>query len=92
MNRPPGAAIVGTRVPHPQRDRRPSVPDHADGLLPRPKWNSFDLGGEDIRVALRRADFAEAYADGVRAMIGDQVASGIDVPTDGPSGTTATRG
>ena len=32
---------------------------------------------------MRRADFAEAYTDGVRAMIGDQVASGIDVPTDG---------
>ena len=64
--------IVGRRFPTTQT-----------GSYPRPKWNSFDLGGEDIRVALRRADFAEAYADGVRAMIGDQVASGIDVPTDG---------
>ncbi len=60
--------IVGRRFPTTQT-----------GSYPRPKWNSFDLGGEDIRVALRRADFAEAYADGVRAMIGDQVASGIDV-------------
>ena len=34
-------------------------------------------------MALRRADFAEAYTDGVRAMIGDQVDAGIDVPTDG---------
>lgn len=53
------------------------------GSYPRPRWNGFDLGGEDIRVALRRADFAEAYSDGVRAMIGDQVEAGIDVPTDG---------
>ena len=58
-------------------------PTTQTGSYPRPRWNSFDLGGEDIRVALRRADFAEAYADGVRAMIGDQVAAGIDVPTDG---------
>jgi 5-methyltetrahydropteroyltriglutamate--homocysteine methyltransferase len=64
--------IVGRRFPTTQT-----------GSYPRPKWNSFDLGGEDIRVALRRADFAEAFTDGVRAMIGDQVASGIDVPTDG---------
>jgi methionine synthase II (cobalamin-independent) len=53
------------------------------GSYPRPRWNGFDLGGEDIRVALRRADFAEAFSDGVRAMIGDQVDAGIDVPTDG---------
>jgi len=58
-------------------------PTTQTGSYPRPRWNAFDLGGEDIRVALRRADFAEAYADGVRAMIGDQVTSGIDVPTDG---------
>jgi methionine synthase II (cobalamin-independent) len=53
------------------------------GSYPRPRLNGFDLGGEDIRVALRRADFAEAFSDGVRAMIGDQVDAGIDVPTDG---------
>lgn len=53
------------------------------GSYPRPRWNGFDLGGEDIRVALRQADFAEAFSDGVRAMIGDQVDAGIDIPTDG---------
>jgi methionine synthase II (cobalamin-independent) len=53
------------------------------GSYPRPKWNGFDLGGEDIRAALRRADFGEAFTDGVRAMIGDQVDAGIDIPTDG---------
>jgi methionine synthase II (cobalamin-independent) len=53
------------------------------GSYPRPHWNSFDLGGDDIRVALRRADFAEAFTDGVRAMIGDQVDAGVDLPTDG---------
>jgi methionine synthase II (cobalamin-independent) len=53
------------------------------GSYPRPRWNGFDLGGTDIRVALRQADFAEAFSDGVRAMIGDQVDAGIDVPTDG---------
>lgn len=58
-------------------------PTTAVGSYPRPKWNTFDLGGEDIRVAMRRGDFAEAYSDGVRAMIGDQVDAGIDLPTDG---------
>ena len=58
-------------------------PTTQTGSYPRPRWNGFDLGGEDIRVALRRADFAEAYTDGVRAMIGDQVGVGLDVPTDG---------
>lgn len=53
------------------------------GSYPRPRWNGFDLGATDIRVALRQADFAEAFSDGVRAMIGDQVDAGIDVPTDG---------
>lgn len=58
-------------------------PTTAVGSYPRPRWNTFDLGGEDIRVAMRRGDFAEAYGDGVRAMIGDQVDVGIDLPTDG---------
>ena len=62
------------------------------GSYPRPRWNGFDLGGEDIRVALRRADFAEAFSDGVRAMIGDQVDAGIDVPTDGHLWYDGTRG
>jgi methionine synthase II (cobalamin-independent) len=53
------------------------------GSHPRPRWNGFDLGGEDIRVVLRQAAFAEAFSDGVRAMIGDQVDAGIDIPTDG---------
>ena len=52
-------------------------PTTQTGSYPRPRWNGFDLGGEDIRVALRRADFAEAYTDGVRAMIGDQVGVGL---------------
>ncbi|NMO91451.1 hypothetical protein [Actinomycetospora sp. TBRC 11914] len=58
-------------------------PTTAVGSYPRPRWNTFDLGAEDIRVALRRGDFHEAYADGVRAMIGDQIDAGLDLPTDG---------
>lgn len=58
-------------------------PTTQTGSYPRPRWNSFDLGGEDIRAAMRRGDFAEAFTDGVRAMIGDQVDAGIDIPTDG---------
>lgn len=58
-------------------------PTTAVGAYPRPRWNTFDLGGEDIRVALRRGDFAEAFSDGVRAMIGDQIDAGLDLPTDG---------
>jgi methionine synthase II (cobalamin-independent) len=58
-------------------------PTTQTGSYPRPHWNSFDLGAEDIRAAMRRADFAEAFADGVRAMVGDQLLVGLDVPTDG---------
>lgn len=58
-------------------------PTTAVGSYPRPRWNTFDLGAEDIRVALRRGDFAEAFSDGVRAMIGDQIDAGLDLPTDG---------
>jgi hypothetical protein len=32
------------------------------GSYPRLRWNGFDLGAEDIRVAQRQADFAEAFA------------------------------
>lgn len=59
------------------------VPTTQVGSYPRPRWDTFDLGAEDIRVALRRGDFAEAFSDGVRAMIGDQTTAGIDLPTDG---------
>jgi methionine synthase II (cobalamin-independent) len=58
-------------------------PTTAVGSYPRPRWNTFDLAAEDIRVALRRGDFAEAFSDGVRAMIGDQLDAGLDLPTDG---------
>jgi 5-methyltetrahydropteroyltriglutamate--homocysteine methyltransferase len=53
------------------------------GSYPRPSWNTFDVRDRDFRVAMRDAQFAEAYSDGVRAMIGDQLDAGIDVPTDG---------
>ncbi len=53
------------------------------GSYPRPSWNHFDVRDRDFRVAMRDADFAESYSDGVRAMIGDQVDAGIDFPTDG---------
>jgi methionine synthase II (cobalamin-independent) len=53
------------------------------GSYPRPTWNRYDVRERDFRVAMRDADFAEAYSDGVRAMIGDQVDAGIDFPTDG---------
>jgi methionine synthase II (cobalamin-independent) len=53
------------------------------GSYPRPSWNTFDVRERDFRVAMRDAQFAEAYSDGVRAMIGDQIDAGIDVPTDG---------
>jgi hypothetical protein len=46
------------------------------GSYPRPHWNSFDLGAEDIRAAMRRADFAEAFADGVRFALPRQIARG----------------
>lgn len=53
------------------------------GSYPRPTWNRFDVRDRDFRVAMRDADFSESYSDGVRAMIGDQIDAGIDLPTDG---------
>ena len=53
------------------------------GSYPRPTWNRFDVRERDFRVAMRDAEFAESFHDGVRAMIGDQLDAGIDVPTDG---------
>ena len=53
------------------------------GSYPRPTWNRFDVRERDFRVAMRDAEFAESFTDGVRSMIGDQLDAGIDVPTDG---------
>lgn len=58
-------------------------PTTAVGSYPRPQWNSYDLRDRDFREAMRDAQYAECFADGVRAMIGDQVDAGIDIPTDG---------
>ncbi len=53
------------------------------GSYPRPSWYGYNLGGRDILQAFRDEDFAQAYRDGVRAMIGDQEEVGLDVLTDG---------
>jgi methionine synthase II (cobalamin-independent) len=53
------------------------------GSYPRPAWHEFDVRDRDFRVAMRDAQFAESFTDGVRAMIGDQVDAGLDLPTDG---------
>jgi methionine synthase II (cobalamin-independent) len=53
------------------------------GSYPRPSWFNQNLGSRDILEAFRDEDFAQAYRDGVRAMIGDQMDAGLDVLTDG---------
>lgn len=53
------------------------------GSYPRPAWYTHNLGGQDILEALRDEDFAQAYRDGIRAMIGDQEEAGLDVLCDG---------
>lgn len=53
------------------------------GSYPRPTWFTYNLGGRDILQAFRDEDFAQAYKDGTRAMIGDQEEAGIDVIVDG---------
>ena len=53
------------------------------GSYPRPSWYGYNLGGRDVLEAMRDEDFAEAYRDGIRAMIGDQEEVGIDVAVDG---------
>lgn len=53
------------------------------GSYPRPAWFSYNLGGRDILQAFRDEDFAQAYRDGTRAMIGDMEEAGIDVMADG---------
>jgi 5-methyltetrahydropteroyltriglutamate--homocysteine methyltransferase len=53
------------------------------GSYPRPSWFTENLGGRDILQAFRDEDFAQAYKDGVRAMVGDQEEAGMDVMADG---------
>ena len=53
------------------------------GSYPRPSWFNHNLAGRDILEAFRDEDFAQAYRDGVRAMIGDQEEVGMDVLCDG---------
>jgi 5-methyltetrahydropteroyltriglutamate--homocysteine methyltransferase len=53
------------------------------GSYPRPSWFNHNLAGRDILEAFRDEDFAQAYRDGVRAMIGDQEEVGTDVLCDG---------
>jgi len=53
------------------------------GSYPRPSWYSYNLGGRDILEAMRDEEFAEAYRDGIRAIIGDQEDVGLDVMADG---------
>jgi methionine synthase II (cobalamin-independent) len=53
------------------------------GSYPRPAWYGHNLHGQDILEALQDEDFAEAYKDGIRAMIGDQEEAGLDVLCDG---------
>jgi 5-methyltetrahydropteroyltriglutamate--homocysteine methyltransferase len=53
------------------------------GSYPRPTWFNENLGGRDILQAFRDEDFAQAYKDGIRAIIGDQEEAGIDVLADG---------
>ena len=53
------------------------------GSYPRPSWYGYNLGGRDVLEAMRDEEFAEAYRDGIRAMIGDQEEVGLDVAVDG---------
>lgn len=53
------------------------------GSYPRPSWYRYNLAGRDVLEAMRDEEFAEAYRDGIRAMIGDQEGVGIDVAVDG---------
>ena len=53
------------------------------GSYPRPTWFDYNLGGRDILQAFRDEDFAQAYRDATRAMVGDMEEAGIDVMADG---------
>jgi 5-methyltetrahydropteroyltriglutamate--homocysteine methyltransferase len=53
------------------------------GSYPRPSWFTRNLQGMDVLEALRDEDFADAYRDAIRAMIGDQTEAGLDVLCDG---------
>jgi 5-methyltetrahydropteroyltriglutamate--homocysteine methyltransferase len=53
------------------------------GSYPRPTWFNHNLAGRDVLQALRDESFAEAYKDGILAMINDQERAGLDVLADG---------
>lgn len=53
------------------------------GSYPRPSWYEYNLGGRDLLEAFMDEDFAQAYCDGIRVIIGDQEDVGLDVLSDG---------
>ena len=66
-------------------------PTTQTGSYPRPGWFRLELGERDFRAAMRHADYAEQYLDATRAVIGDQLQVGLDVPPTGTWGGTRTR-
>lgn len=60
-----------------------ALPTTMVGSYPRPSWFTWNLSGADILEALRDEGFAEAYRDGIAAIVQDQESAGLDVLTDG---------
>ncbi len=61
----------------------PLLPTTMVGSYPRPRWFDYQLAGRDVRTAFKLLEHEEAYADAVRAVVGDQQEAGLDVVTDG---------
>src|SRR5579862_7419388 len=59
------------------------LPTTMVGSYPRPHWFHDQLHGQDVRVAFKNVDHAEAYADATATVIRDQEEAGLDIVTDG---------
>lgn len=53
------------------------------GSYPRPVWFRHQLGGRDIRDAIKHDEHAQAFEDAVGAVISDQEEAGLDIVADG---------
>ena len=59
------------------------LPTTMVGSYPRPHWFHDQLHGQDVRVAFKNVDHAEAYEDATIVAIRDQEEAGLDIITDG---------
>jgi len=64
------------------------LPTTVTGSYPRPLWFDRSLEGRSFKSALGDSLFREQYLDAVASIIAEQEAAGLDIVTDGDSGSS----